>query len=61
MKRILGRNGNPQDHKGKQCHNNREVSTGLRFIKVGGSKQFLGLPLWKEGIRKQLERTARWM
>ena len=47
MKRILGRNGSPQDHKRTQSNNNREKSTGLRFIKVGGSKQFLGMPLWK--------------
>lgn len=40
MKRILGRNGSPQDHKRKQCHNNREEGTGLRLIKVGGDKQF---------------------
>lgn len=57
MKRILGRNGSPQDHKRKQCHTGREV-IGLRFIKVGGSEQFLGMPLWKERITEQLERTA---
>ena len=47
MKRILGRNGSPQDQKRTQCNNNREINTSLRFIKVGGSKQFLGMPLWK--------------
>ena len=61
MKRILGRNGSPQEYKRKQCNNNREVSTGLRFITVGGNKQILGVPLWRERIRKQLERIARWM
>lgn len=48
MKRILGRNGSPQEYKRKQCNNNREVSTGLRFVTVGGNKQILGMPLWKE-------------
>ncbi|XP_038312473.1 POTE ankyrin domain family member B3-like isoform X2 [Canis lupus familiaris] len=61
MKRILGRNGSPQEYKRKQCNNNREVSTGLRFITVGGNKQILGVPLWRERIRKQLDRIARWM
>lgn len=39
-------------------NNKRDVSTGLRFIKVGGNKQFLGMPFWKKRIKKQLERTA---
>lgn len=39
--------------------NKRYICTGLGFIKVSGSKHFLGMPLWKERIKRQLERIAR--
>lgn len=61
MKRIPYRNGIPQDHDRKQCNNKSNICAGLRFMNVGGSKPFWSMPLWKERMRKQLERTTRWI